>query len=339
MGLLDRFKKPVPPPSRRAYAPRKGLFTQCVCLLLDAPPSLDALEDALRDFTIARRTAEAPGPDGWALGGSSLMVPFRPDVNGFAQVDIVERPWPDGMGSPKGPEAALFGAWALGNFGPSTFPGSLERALTHSYRWPEAEEIVPNHRAFLRVRTSYVFGAPKNAPVLPQDYDALKELLFVTDLALAASALENTLAFFNPNGEVLTAPDEVRALRERHLSGGPAPLEAWANVRMFRIADVGSEPWILFDTVGFDQLDLQDHEGALPAALPDIDLVPGLLYSSANYDLSKGGVLSVNDTSTDLAGRNWRARAEGDALIQPPRQVLRWSLEAVVPPKKLLLGP
>jgi hypothetical protein len=96
MRFFDRFKKQSPKPSRRAFAPRKGTLTQCIVLLFEAPPTLDELENALKDYPMAKRSPGASGPDGWTRSGDSLIVPFRPEVNGYAQVDIVERPWPDG---------------------------------------------------------------------------------------------------------------------------------------------------------------------------------------------------------------------------------------------------
>ncbi len=257
------------------------------------------------------------------------MVPFRPNVNGFAEVDVVGHPWPDGMGAPTGPEAPLFAAWALGAFGPSTSPGSLQRAIGHASGWPGAEALVARHQAFVRVRTSYVSGASSNAALLPPAYNPLVELLFVTDVALAICRMKDALAFYDPSGEALSAPADVESRVDRHSKGGEPPLEAWVNVRMHSAGQFDGKPWTLYDTVGLDQLDLQDHEGLVPTSLPDPDMVPGLLYSMPAYDLAQGGVLVVTDTATDLAGRDWRAAASGDSLLQPPRQVLRWFLESV----------
>jgi hypothetical protein len=66
----------------------KGLFTQGVSLLTNGQTTLDNVKSALRrqGFDIFK---EAPAQENWAFGGPTLVIAFRPDVNGYAAVDVV----------------------------------------------------------------------------------------------------------------------------------------------------------------------------------------------------------------------------------------------------------
>ncbi|MBL8818555.1 MAG: hypothetical protein JNL58_21180 [Planctomyces sp.] len=78
----------------------KGFFTQGVSLLTNGQTTIDSLKSALRQhgFEIVK---ESPAQENWAFGGASLIIAFRPDVNGYVSVDLVNHPWPDSMGDPK----------------------------------------------------------------------------------------------------------------------------------------------------------------------------------------------------------------------------------------------
>src|SRR5213595_2300860 len=109
----------------------KGFFTQGAAVLLSRAPTLDEIERLLHSFRIVRRDDEGGKPD---LSGPSVILAFRPEVNGYVSVDLQSRPWPDHMGDPKS-DPMLFGAWSMGHFGPLAFPGSLERAGHQSWSW------------------------------------------------------------------------------------------------------------------------------------------------------------------------------------------------------------
>ena len=186
-----------------------------------------------------------PPSENWELGGPSLTVGYRPEVNGVILVDVVDHVWPDDMGDPE-ETPMLFGAWSAGHFGPFASPGGLARAGEQSWSWPDGKDVPEKHKAFLRIRSSYVLGSGDDAPVAPEDYDPKDELLFVTKVARALLELDAALAYFNPNGEVLMGREVLDgALAYAQKSGFP-PLDAWANIRLF-----GIDPqWKLMDTVG-----------------------------------------------------------------------------------------
>lgn len=52
----------------------------------------------LSDFQIAKRVEQTTDPN---LGGPALMLPHRPEVNGYVNVDVRHRKWPGHMGDPK----------------------------------------------------------------------------------------------------------------------------------------------------------------------------------------------------------------------------------------------
>jgi hypothetical protein len=103
----------------------KGFYTQGVCVLLERAVSLAQLESAVTPFTIY---GKHEGAENILFGGPSLVLSFRPEVNGFIAVDIFDRPWPDAMGDPQ-TDPLLFGAWSTGQFGPFTYPHSQQLRL------------------------------------------------------------------------------------------------------------------------------------------------------------------------------------------------------------------
>jgi hypothetical protein len=189
---------------------------------------------------------------------------MRPEVNGYVLVDVLPHPWPDKMGDPKA-DPELFGAWGMGWFGPFVFPGNLMRAVEHSRGWSSAAQKTAEHAAFVRIKSSYVLGAGPEVRFLPDDYDALKELLFVTDVARSLLSLSQAVCYFNPNGETLHSPDSLESSLKYHADHGLPPLDVWSNIRRFEIGEVG---WTLMDTVGMRQLDVDDHEVVFRRGIP-----------------------------------------------------------------------
>src|SRR5579864_601473 len=99
--------------------PHKGQFTQSACVLLNAPISIEAVARMLAERFEVLKTGAGVGK-GWLGGGNYVLLNMRVEVNGKVVVDVVDAPWPDGMGDPK-KEPELFGAWATGFFGPGVY--------------------------------------------------------------------------------------------------------------------------------------------------------------------------------------------------------------------------
>lgn len=159
------------------------------------------VRSALREHGL-RVVKELPAQELWAFAGPTLIVPFLPQVNGYAAVDVVDHPWPDAMGDPKS-DPLTFRAWAMGQVGPLAFPGGLARARQHAWSWPAGRTVPEGHCGFLRMRLSYVFGADDTSPNLPAGYDPVAEMMFLSRAVLALFRVPGVLCYFNPNGEVL----------------------------------------------------------------------------------------------------------------------------------------
>lgn len=296
----------------------KGLFTSCVSVLYERAPSLDQLEAALADAPLRGRRESAPSQP-W-LGGPSVLVAMRPEVNGLVNVDVVDEAWPDSMGDPK-EHTELFGAWTLGAFGPLTFPGALDRASQQSVSWPDARAAVGRHGAFVRLRASYVFGSGPDAAVVPEDYEPAAELAFLTGLALPLLELDGAIAFFAPSGEVLLEPPSFEALLAERAEAALPPLDAWSNVRYFALGD--AEGWAVMDTIGNEQFGVHDLEACFPTAVVEPDALALWLRDVSLYLLRSGPVIE-NGHTMEGPGGVWRAHVMEESLAPAPRPTLRW---------------
>ena len=311
--------------------PHKGFYTQGISVLLDKETALDSVADCLREYKVVKRRDETQD---WVFGGPTVIVSYRPDVNGYVAVDVVNHPWPDDMGDPK-TETMVFGAWALGQFGPCAYPGNLKRAALQSWHWPEGKSVPQRHTGFIRVRSSYVFGTESEAPIMPRDYDALHELLFVTRIALALLSLPDAICYFNPNGEVLQTAEGIDTLLSRQATTGLRPLEAWSNVRLLKLEEY--DPWLVMDTVGMSQLDVCDHEAAFERGRYNLSEVGNFLRNASDYVLEKGPVIKDRDTMDGPGGIRWQGATFETPICDPPREVIRWlPMDKSLPPKKLL---
>jgi hypothetical protein len=299
----------------------KGFFTQGAAVLFSAAPTLDVLAELLPE-ALARK----PAAGHWALGGPTLILPLRPEVNGLFAVDVVDRPWPDGMGDPK-EDTELFAAWSMGHFGPNTFPGNLERAKRQSWISEAAPALVERHRAFVRVRASYIFGAADDAAVLPPDHDPMDELRKLTAVAGKLLHLPDALLYFNPNGEVICDREtfEASAAVESH-----APLDLWSNVRMWNVGD----GFFVMDTLGLGQLDFVDHEAVFRRDHVEPRDVARFLRNLSLYSVDQRPTFEDGNT-TDGPGGIWRVKSFQESAVAPPRPVLRWALDGEKLPEPL----
>lgn len=296
--------------------PIKGMFTQGLCVLFKAAPTLDQLAAALSDVEVRKRN-DSSGE--WAFGGPTLNLGVDIGTGGTVLVDIVGRPWPDHMGDPK-TEPTLFGAWSMGHFGPFAFPGGLERAGQQCWAWEAGRTVAASHKAFVRVRTSFAIGAAPDDPVLPEDYDPLAELEVVTQLALSLLDVSGSLCYFNPGGEVLRDRESLVESLEFGEEHDLPTLDLWSNVRLFRV----DEQWSLMDTVGNDQLDIPDQEACVRGDVYDFREVDGFLRNVSLYLLREGEVVEDGDTMDGPGDIPWKAHILEAGLSDPPRRVLRW---------------
>jgi hypothetical protein len=293
----------------------KGFFTQGVAILTAQPVTLDELRPLLSEYRILR-TVE-PSND-WQFGGATTVVAYREEVNGLVTIDTVDRPWPDGMGDQS--EPALFGGRSMGFFGPFAYPGGLRRAAEQAWGWPEAKTLVPQHRAFLRIRTSYVLGAQPDAPSRPSDCDPRHELDFVMGLAQRLLKHPAALCYFNPNGEVVASANKLRDFVDFYRKRDLPPLDVLSNVRLFNL----TPDWLLMDSVGCWQLDIPDHEAAFPAEKFEPKDVALFLRNAAFYVLASSREIRDNDTMDGPGDVRWQAVRFSDSITDPPREVLCW---------------
>lgn len=294
----------------------KGFFSQGVAVLLRTPVDLDEIAKCLSSFEIVKRAEASESPE---VSGESLLVSYRPEVNGHVAVDLYPARWPDHMGDPKN-ESMLFCAWTTGHFGPGTYPHGLERAIQQAWRWEGAAEGVAAHTAVLRLKTSYIFGAGKNATVIPADCDPQHELMFLMRMALALGSLKEAICYFNPNGEVLLPFPGLAETLDHHAKHELPPLDCWANIRLFNL----SETWVLMDSVGNGQFDLPDQEVAFPRSLTDPGEVDPFIRNISLYLLQKGDVIKDGDTIDGPGNIKWQAKNFESGVSDPPRDVKRW---------------
>jgi hypothetical protein len=296
--------------------PHKGFITQALAILLRSPLPSREIEERLGEFKIAKR-AEATAP-----GGPSTLVAYRPDVNGYVLIDVVDVRWPNRMGDPK-TEPEVFAAWASGDFGPGAWPGGLERACQHSWVWPEGRSVPLQHQSFIRIRCSYVFGAGPEAPLMPSDYRPRQELEFVTRIAAALVRVPEAICYFNPNGECVRDARGFLDSLSYHASARLMPLDLWSNIRLFRLNDTPPE-WTFMDTVGMSQLDAPDHEACYQSDAYEPAEVGNFLRNASSYVVEHGPVIRSGDTMDGPGDVRWQGFVIKEGRMTPPRQVIRW---------------
>lgn len=310
----------------------RGLFSQCLAILMESAPTLDDLERQLVGFEVVRRSRASKTPT-WLGGFDELVVAYRPEQNGHVVIDIVDRRWPDTMGDPKS-DPELFGAWSMGAFGPAAFPQNLARAQRFAMYWRDgAEHAGQWHSAFLRLRTTYLLGRDENAPVAPESRDPLDELDFLARLARACMTARGSMAFFNPGGEILLDAKELDQRRANAMAQEVPALDVHSQLRFATVGD--SPEWSVMDTVGMDQLMAPDHEACFRPDDHEPNDVAAWLRNVCLYVLEAGPVIEATDT-IDGPGGTWRCLAtHNHPWIPAPRPVYRWHPEGAILPDEL----
>ncbi|MFN8612004.1 MAG: DUF4261 domain-containing protein [Vulcanimicrobiota bacterium] len=292
----------------------KGLFTQGIALLFEQAPNLDRLAEAV-GLTEARRREDTQG---WEVSSRGLLFPYRPEVNGWLDLDVVDLPWPDSMGGPQ-EQPALFAAWSMGHFGPFAWPGALQRAQEQAWDWPDqASQVVGRHGAFVRLRLTYAIGIGPDDPILPEGLDALEELRFLTELLPRLLELPGALAYFNPNADLVLDLEGVRRKLEGALQDDRFALDLWRNIRFFRL----SEETSMMDTVGLAQLGLPDLEVTFPSSA-DPDEIAWRLANLAGYMADQGDVLLPGNSVDGPDSQLWWVERVEESELLPPRRLVR----------------
>jgi len=301
-------------------------------VLLRQPVSLDRLREALRDFEIAgQQEPEGDNPP------TTLVIPFRPEVEGHVLVTNSDEPWPDAMGDPSD-EPDLFVAWSLGQFGPLAFPGCLERAVEQTWEWEEGRTEAPEHVAHVRILSSYVLVGDEDAdnseaPLVPDDYDPIAELDFLTKIVTRLLELPEAICYFNPGGELLRDAEGLREGLNFAWAHELPPLDMWTNIRLFR----ADEAWSLMDTIGNGQLDIPDLEALFQSEEYDPTDVHLFLRNASLFLLTAEEGVSEGDTADGPGDVAWQAFECDDGLSDPPRATIRWIPEdGSTPPVELL---
>ena len=188
----------------------KGPNTQALAVLLKSPIPVEEIESLLDGRKIVKRM-EA-GEEGWQ--GPSVVVEFRPEVNGHVIVDVVGVQWPDHMGGnpedgteslrPPAVHCVVDGD-ILGRL--PFLSGCRELCSSRGIgrRLPRWWRPTPHSCGFA---SAYVFGgAPRSCmrPWRPKTAIHLRNLDVLTDMARDVMNHPDALCYFNPSGEVLAS--------------------------------------------------------------------------------------------------------------------------------------
>lgn len=298
--------------------PHKGIYSQCLVILLRSPVSL---RDILGRLSAFPTQVSEHKSSGWLGGDPFLVVPFPAGADATVVVDFIDRPWPDDMGDIE-LDPDLIAAWSLGNFG-LVWPFALKSACQNSRQWPEGKTAPLSHTAFLRLRAIYMPGVAKNPVSMPAGYEPLGELKFVTRIAAALAGLPQALCYFDPAGERVWEPKRFADYFARAEAEGSLPIDIWCNVRLYNLND-RAPGWCLMDTVGMAQLDAADHEAIFPSARYKTGEVAGFLLNVAAYIAESRAVISNGDTIDGPGNLNWQATHAEQGQVPPPRAVIRW---------------
>jgi hypothetical protein len=293
----------------------KGIVTQTFCILLEEAVTIDQVRVVLEEFGESR---DVPASESWAFGGPTLIFPTENNTNGTVVVDVVDEQWPDSMGHPDD-EPTIYGAWSMGHFGPFTYPGSLDRTRQQCWMWEDGGEEAARHTGFVRIRVGYSFGGENDAPLIPDNYDSVEELNYITSIAAALLDLPAAICYFNPSGETLLDAQLFEEARVYAEQAGLPPLDVWTNIRLFNI----DQQWVLMDTVGNEQFEGKDCEACFRSEEYNLQEVNAFLRNLSLLTMNHPEVI---EDGMEMPGPNdvpWRMEF-ANSVCPAPRPVLRW---------------
>ena len=197
---------------------------------------------------------------------------------------------------------------------------------------------MPSIQPTFRFLISYVFGIDdpddeEEVPLLPEDYDPIKELDYLTKAVTAVLEAPEAICYFNPGGEVIRDATGLRQGLNHAWNHNLPALDMWTNVRIYR----ADEEWSLMDTVGNGQFDVPDLEAVFENDRFEPSEVEGFLRSASLYMLRGDEEIEDGDTADGPGQVSWRAIECEDALSDPPRPTIRWLPDdGTEPPAELL---
>lgn len=297
----------------------KGLYSQTMCLLTDGSLTVEDVKRALRrgGYPILKEVSQQQD---WCFGGVGVVIGYLPEINGLVSIDVVNKPWPDSMGNPK-TDATTFGAWSMGQFGPFTFPDGLVRSKQHAWVWEEGRAVADSHQGFIRARMSYIFGGDAERKCLPDNYDPIAELQFLSKLMLSLFETRGALCYFNPNGEVLLDQAGFSDVWNPCCEQSLLPLPLWSNIRFFNVND----DFALMDTVGNHQMDIPDIEAIFATDEYDPADVDYYLRNVTHYLLDTDREIHSGEAFDGPGETNlsWVVDCREEAVVAPPRRAIR----------------
>lgn len=295
-----------------------GLYAHSAYVLLGAHGTIEQADEALASLTGSRRVIKGSYEyDPW-VGGDSVMI--EEGATGITMVDVVNQAWPDGMGEPES-EPLLFIAWATGMFGPSVFPGALERAVSIGRHRVDGARQVYRHVAFFRIRT---LGTPSRS-------NAQRDLTWIAAIADALLKLPDALCFFDPNGEVLLSRELFESRYPAWSQQRSFPLDLWTSVRT--LTDLAHPNWEIIDIIGLRRFGFPDHEIVVRKNRFTADDLAAFLSDLGARVLDAREVPGHGEQLVGPDGVNFHARSEVHALGSPVRPVIRWfAMNGDVPP-------
>lgn len=271
--------------------------TQAIALLTRRPLELAEVTQQLTSSGFVCHQAEGTAPDG------SPQLQIRGTFQGNGDeivVDVLADRWPETLLTPA--------AW-----GPCTTSDSLARAVQHSPCWEEAAQKVEQHQGVVLLR--FFEGA-----TLPQSRDEhVLRFLALLKLAIALSALPEVSVYFCPGGEVLLPLEFVGDVLHTSQMVGMPPFDLLANLRLSWL----DERWIIFETIGNQQIDLPDLEVYADSQGKDLNEIASWLRRWSWQHFQPALALQEGTIVEGPSGAKFQVVLANDPLLPPRRSVVR----------------
>ncbi len=271
--------------------------TQAIALLAKCPLALDTVFQQLTTAGFVCEQSEGLAPDG------STQLQIRGTFQGKGDeivVDVLPSRWPETYKVPS--------AW-----GPWTTSDSLMRAVQHSPGWEEAAEHVDEHQGLVLLRFF-------EGETLPQSRDEhILRFLALTKLVIALSSLPEISTYFCPGGEVLLPLEFVGDVLQTTQMVGMPPFDLLANLRLSWL----DQRWILFETIGHQQIDLPDLEVYTDSQGKDLNEIASWLRRWSWQHFQPATALEDRTTVEGPGGAKFQVHLADDALLPPRRSVIR----------------